>query len=115
MNDPKRDDVAGRSVSGLSDVLGSTAPAVDLEQHRYGHGVLCEVRPRAEYQGRPTKPGMAEKAGMRFVLRTMWLMYKDDSYPGEYALSTEDSCGDLMEHLGIAWVASGDVVVLPNV
>lgn len=100
--------------SALTAGLGNTAPDVDWEQHRYGDGVLCEFRPRAEYQGRTTKPGMAEKAGTRFVLRTMWLMDDDDPYPGEYALSTIDSCGGLMEQLGIAWVASGDVVVLPN-
>jgi hypothetical protein len=99
----------------LSEGLGNTAPAVDWAQHRYSDGVLCEFRPRAEYKDRATKPGMAEKAGTRFVLRTMWLMDEDDSYPGEYALSTVDSCGGLMETLGIAWVASGDVVVLPNV
>jgi hypothetical protein len=108
------DKAAGPDGSELSEGLGNTAPAVDWEQHRYSEGVLCEFRPRAEYNGRATKPGMTEKAGTRYVLRTMWLMDEDDPYPGEYALSTVDSCGGLMETLGIAWVASGDVVVLPN-
>jgi len=97
--------------SAMTDVSGNTTKAVDWEQHRYGGGVLCEFRPRAEYQGRHAKPGMLEKAGMRFVLHTMWLMDEDDSYPGEYALSTVDSCRGLMDALGVAWVASGDVVV----
>lgn len=108
------DKAAGPDGSALSEGLGNAAQAVDWEQHRYSDGVLCEFRPRAEYQGRATKPGMLEKAGTRFVLRTMWQMDADDPYPGEYALSTVDSCGGLMGTLGIAWVASGDVVVLPN-
>lgn len=98
-----------------SAVLGNAAPAVDWEQHRYSDGVLCEYTPRAEYKGRKLKPGLAEKAGLRFVLRTMWLMDKDDSYPGEYALSTLDSSDGVFKHLGLGWVASGDVTVVPNV
>jgi hypothetical protein len=95
--------------------LGNTALAVDWNKLRYGAGVLCEFRPRPEYQGRAIRPGMAEKAGAQFVLRALWKMGADDPYPGEYALSTADSCGELTERLGIVWVASGDVVVLPNV
>lgn len=98
----------------MSDGLGNTVSAVEWEHHRYSDGVLCEFRPRAEYKGRATKPGLTEKAGARFVLRALWLMEDDDAYPGEYALSTVDSCGGLMKTLGIAWVASGDVFVLPN-
>lgn len=91
-------------------LLGNTVAAVDWEAHRYGEGVLCEFRPRAEYRGCELKPGLAEKAGTRLVLRTMWLMDEDDSYPGEYALSSVDSCGGQIKPLGLDWVASGDVV-----
>ena len=96
-------------------MTGIHAPiAVDWEQHRYDAGVLCEFRPRAEYKGRATRPGMMEKAGTRFVLRTLWLMDNDDPYPGEFALSTCDSAsdGELMRVLDIHWVASGDVVAV---
>lgn len=87
---------------------------MDWDSLRCGSGVLCEFRPRREYKGRPAKPGMLDKSGARLVLRAMWLMGNDDPYPGEYALSSVDSCGDLMGLIGISWVASGDVVVLPN-
>lgn len=111
-----RDEVAGHDGAELSEGFGNTSPAVDWEQHLYGYGdgLLCEFRPRAEYKGRAIKAGMTEKTGTLFFLRAMWLMHEDDSYPGEYALSTVDSCGGLMDTLGIDWVASGDVVVLPN-
>ncbi|KFB68901.1 hypothetical protein [Candidatus Accumulibacter vicinus] len=101
------DQVALCDGSALSEVLGNTAQAVDWEQHRCSDGVLCEFRPRAEYKGRPIKPWIAKKAGARFVLRTMWLMGEDDSYPGEYALSTVDSCGGLMKRLALlGWQAT---------
>lgn len=87
---------------------------IDWEKHRYSDGVLCEFRPRSEYKGRAPKEGLAAKAGARFVLQTLWLMGDDEPYPGEYALSTPDSCASLMMGLGIAWVASGDVFALPN-
>jgi hypothetical protein len=85
---------------------------IDWEDRRYFDGVLCVFSPRATYMGRAIKPKMLEKAGMQIVLRKLWYMDKNDPYPGEYALSTVDSCRTLMEKLGVAWVASGDVTVV---
>ena len=83
----------------------------DWEKHRFGNGVLCEFRPRETHRGHPLRPFLARKAGTQFVLMTLWLMDDDDPYPGEYALSTK-GCKQLMEQLGITWIASGDVVVV---
>lgn len=84
---------------------------IDWDANRFGDGVLCELRPRETYQGRPLKSSIAQKAGARFVLVTQWKMDNDDPYPGEYALSTK-SCAQLLAELGLTWIASGDVVVI---
>ena len=84
---------------------------IDWDEHRYGDGVLCEIKPRETYQGRQLKPGISQKEGMQFVLVALWEMDEDDPYPGEYALSTK-GCKQLLDALGIAWISSGDVVVI---
>ena len=95
--------------------LGNTVKSIDWEQHLYGRGVLCEFRPRNEFNGRPIKRGLAEKVGLRFMLCAQWAMSEDDGYPGEYALSTSPTSHAMFDALGIGWVASGDVFVLHNV
>ena len=83
---------------------------MDWEQHKV-KPVKCIFTPRPDYNGRPVRPEHAAKTGLELELVAMWKMDGDDPYPGEYALSTNDSCKALVEVLGVSWIASGDVTV----
>lgn len=83
---------------------------MDWNNH-YTKPVKCIFTPRENHNGRPMRPGMAEKAGTPLELVTMWKMDNTDFYPGEYALSTVDSSKALVQALGVSWIASGDVTV----
>lgn len=81
---------------------------IDWEQHRI-KPASCVFEPRPTYRGRPLRPDHEALRGTRLELVAMWLMDEDDPYPGEYALSSPDSCRSLVEAFGVGWVASGDV------
>ena len=84
---------------------------INWSKYRFGDGILCEFKPRETYKGRQLKRNLAEKTGVQFTLSTLWLMDENDPYPGEYALATV-SRKELFKELGIAWVASGDVIII---
>ncbi len=83
---------------------------INWENHRITP-VKCIFTPRPTFKGRDVRPFLVEKTGMELELIAMWLMDRDDPYPGEYALSTPDSCWLLNRALHVQWIASGDVTV----
>lgn len=74
-----------------------------------GKSVRVIFRPRPVYQGSQVMPRLMFFAGTHLLVRPLWLMDKDDPYPGEWALGAADG----YSLLGRSWIASGDVVISP--
>lgn len=71
--------------------------------------VRCKITMRETYNGNRIKPECLPLQGKELNLVSLWKMDNEDPYPGEYALTTPNSCRELYELGGITWIASGDV------
>lgn len=81
----------------------------------------CKMNIRGHYCDRGIEPGLTGSIraldGKETTMYPMWLMGKDDPYPGEYAMAehlrpgSSDKSG-ILSKTGLTWIASGDVKIL---
>ena len=77
--------------------------------------VDCVYMPREQYKGRELLPGHKELTGRRIKLVALWIMDENDPYPGEWALTSGgETCAEVYRVFGLAWIASGDVMIKPQ-
>lgn len=78
--------------------------------------IVGTVRLRDSFKGRALKESVRCLEGRRLHFSVSWFQNPDDSYPGEYALSTpygehEAETEAALREAQIAWISSGDVEI----